>query len=47
MFYSNHTISYDIQSFPQPAVSRGISVGENFVSGFECGIPRVDGKTGM
>ena len=40
--------SYDIQIFPHPAVSCGISVGEKvFVSGCDCDLPLVDGQTGL
>ena len=44
----NYTISYNTQSFPHPAVSCGISVGEKvFVSGWDCGISHVYGQTGL
>ena len=44
----NHTKSYNIQSFSDPDVSFGISVGENvFVYGRDCSLPRVYVQTGM
>ena len=43
----NYTRSYNIQSFPHPAVSCGTSVGEKEIFGCDCSFPRVDVKTGL
>ena len=44
----NFTIRYDIQSCIHSSISCGILVAQNkFVSGCDCGLLHVDGKTGL